>query len=141
MLKIHGPLWNSIYTPEQNLRSCNTYTVILRDSDLIRTLCAFALSFPPEMHETQDVVILTGRHGRHQMILHTGGSSTHTEDGDVTRISSKLLDVLLNPAQSHHLVLQTVVTGNFCIRETQKAYKQIFVVVQQPTSPLPQQFY
>lgn len=61
------------------------------------------------------------------MILYTGGSSTHTEDGDVIRISSKLLNILLNPAQSHHLVLQPVVTGNFCIWKAQKAYKQILV--------------
>jgi hypothetical protein len=39
------------------------------------------------------------------MVLYTGGSSTRTEDGDVIRITSKLLNILLHPAQSHHLVV------------------------------------
>ena len=56
------------------------------------------------------------------MILYTGAPSTHTEDGNVVRISSKLLNILLNPAQSHHLVLQTVVTGNYCVSSAQESW-------------------
>ena len=61
--------------------------------------------------------------------MHTSPSRALPEDGDVARISPKLCNVLLNPAQSHHLVLQAVVTGNYCVSSTQEAYMTVTNVV------------
>jgi hypothetical protein len=52
--------------------------------------------------------------------VNTSSSSTDTEDGDVIRIASKLRNVLLNPAQSHHLVLQAVVATRLGVFRTQE---------------------
>jgi hypothetical protein len=57
--------------------------------------------------------------------MHTSPSSALPEDGDVTRISPKLCNVLLNPAQRHHLVFQAVVTRNYCVSSTQEAYRRV----------------
>jgi hypothetical protein len=54
--------------------------------------------------------------------MHTSPSRALPEDGDIARISPKLCNVLLNPAQSHHLVLQAVVTGNYCVSSTQESW-------------------
>ena len=54
--------------------------------------------------------------------MHTSPSSALPEDGDVARISPKLCNVLLNPAQSHHLVFQAVVTGNYSVASTQESW-------------------
>ena len=61
--------------------------------------------------------------------MHTRPSSALPEDGDVTRISSKLCNILLNPAQSHHLVFQAVVTGNYCVASTQESYMTVTTAV------------
>jgi hypothetical protein len=57
------------------------------------------------------------------MEVHTRTPGTSTEDSDVTRIPPKLLNVLLNPTQSHHLVLQTVVAGNHRVSSTEETWR------------------
>jgi hypothetical protein len=63
------------------------------------------------------------------VIVHTSPTGTTSEDGDVARISPKLCNVLLNPAQSHHLVFQAVVTGNYCVASTQEAYMTVAIAI------------
>ena len=71
------------------------------------------------------------------MILHTGASCALPEDGHLVGIPPELGDVLPDPPERHHLVLEAIVARHHLVPSAQEPWSQQLILTNSKVTVVP----